>query len=270
LGWSMLGRGSWHRDGQVVVRNVCASGFDMRVGSQPGGPDFTFRWRPPLRNRVACALLPTTSRLLARAVLVQYPAMWWAATRGRAPLHAPALAWDDACAIVSGSSGIGKTTLVLRETSAGAWATGDNLSVADGRYVWGVTEPVRSEHGSGRRMPHGRREGTLPNRAPSLRPDRVVIIRRDVAAGVRSCAPEDAARGLITSTYMAGELRRYWGFASLLAIGTGIGPAHPPVTEVASTFARSLQCLEVGVPDDQGSTLSTLIRGGEVAARTSP
>jgi hypothetical protein len=37
---------------------------------------------------------------------------------------------------------------------------------------------------------------------------------------------------------MAGELRRYWAFAATLALGTGVGPAHPPIGAVARSMAE--------------------------------
>jgi hypothetical protein len=51
---------------------------------------------------------------------------------------------------------------------------------------------------------------------------------------------------------MAGELRRFWAFAATLAAGTGAGPSHPPVGEVASAFAERLPCfvLRLGTPRD--------------------
>ena len=44
---------------------------------------------------------------------------------------------------------------------------------------------------------------------------------------------------------MAGELRRYWAFASTLALGTGVGEIHPRVDEVARTLTARLPCHEV-------------------------
>ena len=58
--------------------------------------------------------------------------------------------------------------------------------------------------------------------AGALVPDAVVLLERgsrDVAS-LRRCGSERAERGLVTSTYMAGELRRYWSFAATVAAGT--------------------------------------------------
>ena len=65
-------------------------GFDLRLRCGPEGVELTYRWRPPARDRAAAWALRSRFHLLARAVLMQYPALWWAGTRGRAPLHASA------------------------------------------------------------------------------------------------------------------------------------------------------------------------------------
>jgi hypothetical protein len=54
---------------------------------------------------------------------------------------------------------------------------------------------------------------------------------------------------LVAGTYAAGELRRYWQFCATLALATGMGPAHPPVSEVAHDFAHRLPCVRARVGD---------------------
>jgi hypothetical protein len=247
----MVGRGSWARDEEAVVRNVCSSGFDMHVETGEPEPTFTFRWRPPRRERAASSVLRSRTRLLHRAVLIQYPAMWRAVLRDRAPVHAPACTAGDLTVLLTGPSGVGKSTLIAGEVGAGGHAVSDNIVVTDGRTVWGLVEPMRSEIGSGRRMPHGRREDELPGRVPMLRPDHLVILHRGTSqttAGLRSCEPEEAARALMASTYMAGELRRFWGFVAVMAAATGRGAPHPPVAERARDLAASLVCVETTLP----------------------
>jgi hypothetical protein len=267
-GWKSLNRGAWQRDGAVIIEDVCTSGFDVHVRCLEDGPRFTFRWRPRNRTRVAAAALPSRAHLLTRAVLLQYPAMWWAGTKGRAPIHGAAVVAGGTSALLAGPGGVGKTTLIMRETAAGGRATGDNVSVADGVSVWGVAEPVRSEGGSGRAMPHDRRESHLENRAERIRPAHVVVLRRGPRERVRACDPEEATRALVASTYIAGELRRYWMFAALLALGTDVGPPHPPVGEVARTFADQLPCFVVELPTLEGVSLSAVLAGSEVSAWT--
>jgi hypothetical protein len=244
-GWRMLSRDAWERDGTVVIRDVCTSGFDVSVGVQAGVPRFVFRRRPPARTRALAIADPSRALLLQRSVLLTYPAMWWAATRGRAPLHAACLSTGDATPLLVGPSGSGKTTVVARNAAEGGSSVSDNLVVGDGITAWGVVEPIRTDQGTGRAMPHGRREGHLPHRVSSLIPDRVVVLRRGDQPVVHTCSPEDAARWLVASTYGAGELRRFWGLAALLAMGIPEGPAHPPVARVADLFAQSLTCLDV-------------------------
>jgi hypothetical protein len=260
-GWELFARGAWRRPGQVVLENACGAGFDLCVTCAHDRANFVYRWRPPTQQRAAAYLLRSRFHLLARAVLVQYPALWWAGTRGRAPLHASVATAGASAPLLTSPSGVGRSTVVLREAQSGGRSTGDNLSVGDGSEVWGLVEPLRVEGGSGRRMPHGRREAALPGRVDSLVPDSLVVLRRGTAAEPRlvDCGPKAAVRALVTSTYMAGELRRYWAFAATLAAGTEIGPAHPPVTSVASAFAAQLPCYVLLFARSRGVGLSELL-----------
>jgi hypothetical protein len=265
-GWAPLARGVWTRDRDVAVRNVCGSGFDLHVHPVADNCDFSFQWGPPLRDRLASMTLRSRFRLLARAVLVQYPAMWWAGVHGRAPLHAAVCTSGSITALVAGPGGVGKSTLITRELAADNSAVSDNVIVSDGTTAWGVVEPTRSDRGTGRRMPHGRREAPLVGRVASLTPSHLVILRRAPgdAAPVRRCDPSEGARALITGTYMAGELRRYWGFAATLAAGTGLGPAHPLVVQAAESFAARLPCVEVCLPKTGEAALGELLNTPEV------
>jgi hypothetical protein len=267
-GWALLARDSWRNGGRVVVRDLCTAGLDALVAVESDVPRFTFRRRPPARTRAAAILLPSRARLLTRAALLQFPALWWAAQHGRAPLHAPALSAGGSTMLLVGTSGVGKTTLILRETEAGGLATGDNVSVGDGASVWGVVEPARAEGASGRSMPHGRRETRLAGRVERLEPDRVVVLRRGSRRRARAMDPQEAAREITASTYMAGELRRFWPLAAVLALGTGVGPAHPPVAGVARAFTERLPCVEVELPSLHGIRASDLLDASEVGAWT--
>jgi len=91
---------------------------------------------------------------------------------------------------------------------------------------------------------------------PVLEPTVLVVLARGTGYRVEACRPETAARALIASTYAAGELRRYWGVHALLALGTGIGPAHPPVSETVTAFASRLRCLRVELPRVRGERLA--------------
>jgi hypothetical protein len=248
-GWSRLSRDAWSCDGHVVVEDVATSGFDMHLWWEGQVPEVIFRWRPPRTTRAASLLLRKRARLLVRSVILQYPFLWIASTRGRAPIHAPAVsAGSPGPAILVGASGVGKTTLVENEIAGGGQAVGDNLAVGDGRVVWGIVEPMRTQQGSGRRVTHGRREAHLDHRVPSMEPRLLVALGRAAEQRIRVCEPGAAARALAASTYAAGELRRYWPLHALLALGTGLGPPHPPVTAVADAFASRLLCLTVDLP----------------------
>lgn len=264
--WSVLARGARTRGNDVVIENVLTSGFDVLVHCSEDHSEFTFRWRPPARDRVAARALRSRFHLLARAALSQYPALWWAGTRGRAPLHVSAYAVDRvATAMVVAPSGIGRSTLVDVEVAAGAVATGDNLAVGDGTTVWGLVEPMRMSGGSGRVMPHGRTESQLEARVDALEPDILVVLTRgpQKKAQLFDCPPRVAERSLVTSTYAAGELRRYWSFAAMLAAGTGVGPAHPPIAEVAAEFAGRLRCSSLVLGQKRIGRLSELLAARE-------
>ncbi len=259
-----LTRGAWAGRGQVVIRDVCTSGFDLRL-VLADGPRLTYRWRPPLPTRAASLGLRSRFHLLVRAALLQYPAMWWASTRGMVPLHAPVCTARDVPVMLAGPGGVGKTTLLAAELELGGAATSDNLCVTDGRRCWGVVEPLRLETAEGRRMPHGRREAPLRSRASCLSPEMVVVLRRGfgATAEVRLCPAAAAARELAGGTYMAGELRRYWAFSATLSVATGLGPAHPRVSDIAEQMARQLPCLEVTLPAVPGPMLRDLVDSGE-------
>jgi hypothetical protein len=245
-GWEPVTRGAFRRAGVVVLRNACGSGFDLRVRA---GERLRVEasWRPPRRDRLAAWVLHSRFHLLVRATLVQYPAMWWAGRLGQAPLHAAAVALGEAVPLLAGPGGIGRSTLLLGGLADGGQACADNLCVSDGRWVHGLVEPVRVEGGQGRRMPHGRRELALPSRVPSLAPDRLILLRRDDRQHpmVRPLDPVRACDMTVAGTYMAGELRRYWAFAATLALGTGVGSAHPPLGSVAWALAKRLPCWEI-------------------------
>lgn len=261
-GWEPLTRGAYRHGGRCVIENACTSGFDVLVQVREECAVVEARWRPPRRERVAAAVLRSRFHLLARAVLVQYPAMWRAGWRGRVPLHAAAAAVDGIAPLLVGPGGVGRSTVLLAAAARGGRACSDNLSVADARLVYGVVEPVRiADGGQGRRMPHGRRERPLPGRVDELEPDRIVVLRRGggVSPSVTDLDPERAAAVLTAGTYMAGELRRYWSMAATLALATGRGPAHPPVADVARDLAARLPAFEIMLAAPPAPDLSELL-----------
>jgi hypothetical protein len=260
-GWSTLARDAWHCDGALVVRDVCTSGLDLHARVVDGVPVLTFRRRPRPTTRAAGTVLPARARLLTRCVLLQYPALWWAGTRERVPLHASLLRSGGHDVVVGGPSGAGKSTLVAAEVAAGAESGGDNLCVTDGRVTWGIVEPLRTEEGDGRRTTHGRRERQLPGRIPALVPDVVTLLRRGTTGRCEATPlPARAAgRQLAAGTYTAGELRRFWPFAALLALGTGTGPVHPPVAAVSRILADRAATYEVVLGRGPAGRLTQLV-----------
>lgn len=267
-GWELLTRGAWCRGGEVVIENACTAGFDLHLSGTGEIPAFTFRRRPPAREKAATWALRSRFHLLARAVLVQYPALWAAGIRGRVPLHASAVTAGAATPMVVAHSGIGRSTLLMRQLETGSRTTGDNVAVGDGRTLWGLVEPVRMHGAHGRRMPHGRRETPLAARATALVPDSVIVLTRGRtgAPAVAACEPSAAASALVASVYVAGELRRYWSFAATLSAGTALSSEHPPIAKVATAFASRLPCLALDVGAHPRPRLAELLGQVEVAA----
>ena len=210
-------------------------------------------------------LLAGRFRLLAAQTLLHYPALWWASLRGRAPLHVCVTAGPGGVTMLAGPSGVGKSTLLAAGLRRGETATADNVCACDPRSAFGLVEPLRLDGAGagGPGAPHGRREYPFPARQARLDPDRVVVLRRglpaDHAPAVRQLMPDEAARELITGTYIAGELRRFWPFAATLALATGLGPAHPNVTGVASALAGRLPCLEIRLASRPSVPLAELL-----------
>ncbi|WP_163505800.1 hypothetical protein [Fodinicola acaciae] len=267
-GWEPLTRGAYRREGRVVLHNACGSGFDLHVCADTEELAVQARWRPPHRERLAALLLRSRFHLLARAVLLQYPAMWWAGRAGAVPLHAAAVTVGAATPLLVGPGGVGRSTLLLQAVENGGQACSDNLCVSAGDEAYGVVEPVRVAGGGGRRMAYGRGELSLPGRVDGLWPDRIVVLRRGNSASpvVRDLAPEAAAGVLTAGTYMAGELRRYWAFAATLAMGTGVGPVHPPVAAVAAGLADRLPATEITLAASPTIGLGELLAGSGVPA----
>lgn len=263
-GLAPLTRDAWSNGQRIVIVNVCSSGLDMLVETDGTWLEVRVRQRPSLSVRAAEIVLTSRFHLLVRELLLQYPVLWWAGVHGRVPLHASAWARKDHVTVLAGPSGVGKSTLLELELGSGATATSDNVCVSDGRLVFGLVEPMRTESARGRRMPHGRRESPLPGRVPFLEPDRVVVLRRGISPlpAVQPVPWERAARALVAGTYMAGELRRYWGFAATLALGFGRGDVHPPVEAAARALARRLPCIEVCLGTSQTPALVSELLAG--------
>jgi hypothetical protein len=194
---------------------------------------------------------------------MQYPILWWAGVKGGVPLHVSALSVDGQCVVLAGPSGVGKSTLMADAAKAGARAVSDNLCVCFGSTLYGVLEPLRTEDGTGRRMPHGRRESIWRQRLERLRAKRILVLSLGAETDVAMVPirADEAARAIAAGTYAAGELRRYWAFASTLALGTGLGPAHPPVVACARDLADGLPCSAVQLPRTSGTHLADLIAG---------
>ena len=141
----------------------------------------------------------------------------------------------------------------------------DNLCTYDGERLHGLPEPRRVDAGTARAlrrtMPHGRVEQPWEGRQHVIRPSLLLVLRRGTGERptVRPVPPAVAARALVAGTYAAGELRRYWAFAATLALGTGLGPAHPAIVGEAERLARSLPCLEVVLPARPGTSLAEIV-----------
>jgi len=270
-GFEVVTRGAWAiGSSEVVLESVGGSGFDQRWVIEADGLRVTSRWRPSLQEAAVARLLPARHRALSSQVLLHYPALWFAVQRGFVPLHVSVVEIGGVVVLLAGAGGVGKSTLVSRALADGARATCDNLAVCDGATAYGVAEPLRLETGAGRRAAHGRREQAWPHRVRSLPPELVVVLRRGTQEKpeLREVSPVDAARGIVAGTYAAGELRRFWSIAAVVASATGRGPVHPPIEQIASRLANRLPCVELRLGREPGAGLTDLLRRPLAAVRT--
>lgn len=273
-GWQVITRGVYASAGRVVMQDACSTGFDLMVEPSGSTLEVRARWCPSMRSRAAASLLRSRFHLLVRCALLQYPALWWAGVHGGVPLHVSAIRLgaplEDTVVLLAGPGGVGKSTLLETELAAGGRATCDNVCVltsdpVDGVVASGLLEPLRLQGVGGRRMAHGRSERAWSGRVSELTATRLVVVRRgrENAAAVRPIDAEEAARALEGGTYAAGELRRYWPFAASLALGTGLGPVHPPVPEGALEAASLLPCSELLLPTWTGLRLADALTTAE-------
>lgn len=262
-GWALIGRGCWASPSSVLIFDACSSGFDLRVEPRRETLHVTARYRPTLRTRAANTFMRSRFRLLAAQTLLHYPALWWASTRGRVPLHVSVTSSGGTATMIAGPGGVGKSTILAAGLERGEIATADNICACDARTAFGLAEPLKVHGSGGPATTHGRVERQLPDRVHSLDPDRLVVLRRGNPRATTTIGPvprETAARSLIAGTYMAGELRRYWSFAATLALATGVGPVHPDVPGIAAALASRLPCIEVTVADGSHESVPELLR----------
>jgi len=270
-GLSPLTRGAWGDGRRVVLTDACGSGLDLVVEPAADVLTVTARPRPGLSHRALRLAAPGRTELLWRAALLQYPALWWSGVRGAVPLHVSAARVGDHGVVLAGPGGVGKSTLLGSLAPADGAPVSDNLCTFDGERLHALPEPRRVDAGTSRHlrptMPHGRVERPWEGREHAIRPTLLLVLRRGTAERptVRPVQPEVAARALVTGTYAAGELRRYWAFAATLALGTGLGPAHPAIVGDAERLARSLPCLEVVLPARPGTSIAEIV---DLAERT--
>jgi hypothetical protein len=280
-GFQPVTRGVWaDGEGDVIIDSAGGSGFSQLWSVRERGLRVRTRWSPSTNERLAAVALRARFAALRAQVLLHYPVLWWAAVHGLAPLHVSVVDIDGVAVLLAGPGGVGKSTLVARELFIGARATCDNIAASDGERAHGLSEPLRVPadlvippsvapttvpYDRKQRVTHGRSERAWVKRAPSFRPDVVVVVRRgvDFGPGVREISPELASRFLVAGTFCAGELRRFWPQAAALSLATGRGPALAPVEAVADKLTSRLPCyqLELGTnrSDDPGYLLRTLL-----------
>lgn len=260
-GRCLLTRGAWRRGSAVLMDDVAGSGLRLEI--TPSETVLRVRaWaHPTWRHRGLGLLAPDRRVLLHRAALIQYPALWWAGVKGLVPMHVSAARVAGEGVVLAGPGGVGKSTLLSTAEAPEDVAVSDNLCAVGGGLVHGLLEPTRGSSGTGRRMPHGRRESPWSARLDSIAPQHVLVLRRGSGdeVAVQPIGPAATVRELTAGTYAAGELRRYWAFAATLALATGLGPAHPPVERLAEALAAVTECSEVVLPRHPGVTLRDIM-----------
>jgi hypothetical protein len=249
--------------GTVVLDDVGGSGFTQRWELGEGRLEVRTRWTPSALERGA-TLARSRAAALSAQVLLHYPALWWAGTRGRVPLHVSVVEIDGVGVLLAGPGGVGKSTLVAEALAGGVRATCDNVAASDGDRAFGLREPLRlrvADGGpaDGARTTHGRRELPWTRHVPSLLPELVVVVRRGDGPAVRPLAPESARDALVAGTYAAGELRRFWPLTAVVGLATAVGPVHPRIEAVADGLTRRLPCLELELGRTPGVPLHTLL-----------
>jgi hypothetical protein len=267
-------RGAWASGGTVVLEDVGGSGFAQCWTVGGDHVEVRCRWAPGIPARGATVLRSRFEALRAQ-VLLHHPALWWAGTLGRAPLHVSVLELDGVVVLLAGPGGVGKSTLVASALSSGARATCDNVAACDGESAFGLSEPLRlavadGAPADGARTTHGRRELAWSGHVPALVPDLVVVLRRGAGSApeVRTVDPAVAHRALVAGTYAAGELRRFWTLSAVLGLATGRGPVHPEVEAVSRSLTSRLPCLELRLGRVAGPGLHAVLApylGREVA-----
>jgi hypothetical protein len=268
-------RGVWATSRhEAIIESAGGSGFSQLWSIDEDGLRVVSRWTPSAKEAAAARLLPARHHALTGQVLVHYPALWLAMQQGLAPLHVSVVQIDGVAVLLAGPGGVGKSSLVSRELSAGGRATCDNLAACDGAIAYGLAEPLRLPaeltDAIGRKTFHGRREHGWETRMRSLRPELIVVLRRGLQPDprMRLISASQATRAIVTGTYAAGELRRFWSTAAVLAMATGCGPAHPPIEEVAATLAARMPCLELQLGQQPGAGLAEILHPYLDAVRT--
>jgi hypothetical protein len=252
-GMHVITRGTYGDGTRVLLTDACSSGFDLLAETADEMLTVRARYRPALKTRGANIVLSSRFRLLVGQTLVHYPVLWRAGWRGRVPLHVSVVGTASLTALLAGPGGVGKSTFVRSAIARGARATADNLCCADASTCYGVAEPMRTDAADdgrgGRSTSHGRVSVPFEGRVEALKPDRLVVLSRGPKTAISEIGPEEAASVLVAGTYAGGELRRYWAMAATLALGTGRGPAHPAITEVAHSYSEALPCFRVSIAD---------------------
>jgi hypothetical protein len=251
-------------DGAVVFSSAGGSGYRQRWQLSDHVVRVESTWAPSVKESLVARALPSRFRALRGQVLLHHPVLWQASLHGLVPMHVSAVAVAGTVVVLAGPGGVGKTSLVTREIAAGAHAACDNLAVTDGKVVYGVREPLRVPAGLldavGPRALHGRRELPWHPTGSALRPDVIVVVRRDAPTPrIRELTPAAAHVALVAGTMAAGELMRYWPTAASLALATGAGPAFPRLDAVARELVNSCPCYELQLGQSGGGSLGELV-----------